>query len=135
MILWCIELSRRLENTGIKNEMMPRFVDDITLCPKIIPPGWKYNKGSLIYLEDCVEEDKCESGDKRTMNIIKEIADEIFDNIKVTFDIPSNYCDKKIPILDLKAGLDEDGLVKFEFYRKPVTNNMVMLKDSAYSVQ
>ena len=41
MILWCSELSRRLEKASIQNDMLPRFVDDITMCPTVIPPGWK----------------------------------------------------------------------------------------------
>ena len=48
-------------------------------------------------------------GDVRTMNIIKDIADEICENIKVTYDVPSNYSDKKVPFLDLKTGIDNAG--------------------------
>ena len=52
------------------------------------------------------------------MEIIKEIANGICKNIEVTYDIPSNYDDRKIPILDLKAGINADNKVEFSFYKK-----------------
>ena len=39
MILWCIELSEKMVKTGVKNELLPRFVDDITMLPSVIKPG------------------------------------------------------------------------------------------------
>ena len=56
--------------------------------------------------------------DDRTMRIIKDIADSISDNIKVTYDIPSNHDDRKVPILDLKAGFNSIGEIEFIFYKK-----------------
>ena len=67
MIIWCVELSTRLEKIGIENKMMPRFVDDITLCPKIIPPGCKYRNGALSLFKECLQEDEREKYDIRIM--------------------------------------------------------------------
>ena len=113
MILWCCELARRLENVGVENSMMPRFVDDITLVPSVVPPGWKINSaGKLEFIEEFVEEDSKIPEDKRTMDIVKNIADNISENIKVTYDIPSNHDDHRVPILDLKAGVNKEGKIE-----------------------
>ena len=72
--------------------------------------------------------------DKRTMVIIEEIANNIDENLKVTYDIPSNYEDLKVPILDVKAGLNEKNEIEYEFYKKPIANNLVTMKSSALSM-
>ena len=90
MIIWCSELTEILENAGVKNDMIPRFVDDITLVPTIVPPGWKIRGGRLEFFEDSVIDDDRIPGDIRTMEVIKEIADNISDNLQVTYDFPSN---------------------------------------------
>ena len=99
MIKWIKELSLRLEKLGIKNQFIPRYVDDISMCPNVIPPGWKFRNGKLLFDESEVNKDKEIHDDKRTMEIIKEVADEICENIEVTYDVPSNHHDKKVPIL------------------------------------
>ena len=60
------------------------------MIQQIIPEGMRLINGKIIFKEDKVDEDKLVPGDKRTMKIIKEIADSIDDDITVTFDTPSN---------------------------------------------
>ena len=111
------------------------FVDDMTLLPTVIPAGWKLVNGELIFDENLVEDDMKIEDDVRTMNIIKEIANDISKEIKVTYDAPSNYADKRVPILDLKAGIDANNKIEFVFYKKPVTTKLVTLKSSAHSIK
>ena len=106
MILWCQELSNQLEKIGITNDLIPRYVDDITLLPTVVPPGWILASNKLEFVEHLVEEDMKVEDDLRTMTIIQQIANNISDNIQVTFDVPSNYSDGKISILDTKVGLN-----------------------------
>ena len=90
MILWCEDLSERLVKAEILNDLMPRFVDDITLLPEVIDPGMKLVDGKLEYFEDCVDEDEKVDDDRRTMNIISDIANNICEDIQVTYNVPSN---------------------------------------------
>ena len=101
------------------------------MLPTVIPPGFRLEKDSLVFNEKHVPEDAKLKDDKRTMEIITELANNISENIEVTYDIPSNYEDGKIPILDVKAGINEENKIEFTFYRKPVTNPLVTLKSSA----
>ena len=89
-LIWCGELKKKLSHAGIVNKVLNRFVDDLTMIQQIIPEGMRLINGKIIFKEDKVDEDKLVPGDKRTMMIIKEIADSIDDDITVTFDTPSN---------------------------------------------
>ena len=53
--------------------------------------------------------------------------------ISFTYDVPSNYEPKKVPILDLNVYLNEDGYIMNEFYEKPTNNHLVILASSAIS--
>lgn len=78
------------------------------MIQQIIPEGMRLINGKIIFKEDKVDEDKLVPGDKRTMKIIKEIADSIDDDITVTFDTPSNYSDGNVPILDIKTHINSE---------------------------
>ena len=41
MLIWC----KKLEELGIENAMRVRFVDDITLLPKVLEPGVELKDG------------------------------------------------------------------------------------------
>ena len=135
MILWCKELAERLIKAGISNQIIPRFVDDITMLPTVIPPGSRLINGKLEHLEEHVFSDIQIEGDKRTMELIKSIADDISESIEVTYDIPSNYTDHKIPVLDLKVGINSESKIEYIFYKKPVANKLVTLKTAASSMK
>ena len=87
-----------------------------------------------MYKKECVEIDSNTEDDKITMVIIEDIANNIDENLKVTYDIPSNYEDLKVPILDVKAGLNDKNEIEYEFYKKPIANNLVTMKSSALSM-
>ena len=63
---------------------------------------------------------------------MKTLADDISPNIKVTYDIPSNNQDNKVPILDLKAGINSDGKIEYIFFKKSVASNLVTLRSAAF---
>ena len=131
MIFWCKKLSEKLENIGIKNDLLPRFVDDITMLPTVVPPGVRFEDEKLVLHEKYINDDEKVDEDNRTMNVIQKVANSISENIEVTYDVPSNYDDGKIPILDVKAGLNPQNKIEFQFYKKPMTNPLVTLKSSA----
>ena len=47
---------------------------------------------------------------------------------KFTFDHPSNHEDKRMPVLDLKVHMDEEGFILHEFYEKPTKNHNYFAK-------
>ena len=54
-----------------------------------------------------VESDILIAGDKRTMEIIQSRANDIDAIIQASYAIPSNHSDNMVPILDVKAKVDE----------------------------
>ena len=135
MIIWCKKFSNKLKEIGISNDLLSRYVDDMTVLPTVIPPGVRLEEGKLNMHEDLVEVDSKINDEKRTMDIVENIANSINTNIQVTYDIPSNYHDKMIPILDVKAGLTEYNEIKFKFYKKPIASDIVTMKSSALQMK
>ena len=74
------------------------------------------------------------SDDERTAQIYTEIANDVIPGINMEFDIPSKNCDKKLPILDMKVWMNEDGNILFEHYEKPTASKNILHAKSAQSV-
>ena len=91
--------------------------------------------GNLEHLEELVETDKNTPGDKRTMDNIKEVANNICTELEVTYDVESNYSDIMVPILDMKVRINENNKIAYHFYQKPMKNKSVITKTSAFSHQ
>ena len=67
------------------------------------------------------------------MEIIGKVANDIDPMIKMTIDFPSNYADKKVPMLDIKVWKEEQ-IIYYQFYEKPTKNRFVISKDSAMPI-
>jgi hypothetical protein len=67
------------------------------------------------------------------MEIIVEVAQSIDGMIKFTYDIPENYKEGKLPVLDVTVNINklEGNRIDFEFYQKPTRNKRVILEDAA----
>ena len=87
----------------------------------------------LTWSEKKLEEDNlaevCE--DKRTMDLVAEIANTLMAGFWFTTDVPSQYVSGKVPMLDLAVWLDKGAqdstqddkrkfdIVRHTFYQKP----------------
>jgi len=120
---------------GIKLEMYKCYVDDENTIMRSLPMGTRFEDGELVIKNEEIDADRQKPDDERNMKVLKDVADSVEPMIKTTVDFPSNYDDKKMPILDLKVWTEEreDGGkdVQFEFYRKPFASRVVMLASSA----
>ena len=81
---------------------------------------------------DKVEDDSRSPADKRTAELMKEVANSICENTTMEVDYPSNNADGWLPVLDNKMRI-EDGKVDWKFYRKPVDSKFFILSRSALS--
>ena len=122
MVWWDKQLKEKLANNNIIPLLYSRYVDDIDLVVKPIP-----------------QENEDEK-DKAMMNKIKEIANTIHPNIKVTVDYPSAHHNRRLPVLDTEQWIEEvnvDGIIKPQIlhshYIKPMSNRQLIHKDSALS--
>ena len=74
--------------------------------------------------------------DKRTMELIKDVANSIEDMIQMTIDVPSSYMDGKVPMLDTKVWLnnEDNNKIYYKFHQKEMRNRLVILKKSALTM-
>ena len=129
MIWWDQQLKLRLGNLGLLVAMYKRYVDDINIAAREVPLGTRYIDGELILDEDAIEIDRSVPGDKRTMEIIKCVGNDIHPSIQLEVDCPSNYDDGKLPILDLKvwiAIVNGCSWMVHEFYSKDISSKAVV---------
>ena len=89
--------------------MYKRYVDDINLIVEV----------------------KNETEEKELWREIRSTGDNIHESIQLEADFPTNYPDKKVPILDIKVWVDTNGKVLHEYYCKPVSSKSVIDAQSA----
>ena len=111
--------------------MLEVFVDDLNGVFDATEPGLVFTDGKLEVDPKKIYEDETTPSDKRTMNLVKGIANDIEPMIKLTIDVPSNYEDGKVPMLDTKVWMGCDGQLNYVCYQKPMRNRRIILKSSA----
>ena len=117
---WDQEVLTGIEREGMNNIMYDRYKDDVN------------------YIVEVRGEDDVEGLlQRRTVNKMKNIAEEIDDNLKVTVDAPFNHEDEKQPMLDVKIwiGKSKDGITKVlhQHYIKEVSSRALINANSAHS--
>ena len=118
----------------IENPLLKIFVDDVNGVFSTIEKGTQYIDGHLRFNAQKAKEDENKSDDEVTMNVIKDIANEIDDMIDMTVDVPSNYASKRVPMLDLEVWIDENSNeINYAFYEKVTKCPYVISKNSAMS--
>ena len=121
MDYWDSHYTNLLRERNILPKLYKRYKDDINLVLKI--PSYDNTKG------------RCEI-ELNTLENIMTIANEIHPSIRVTGDIPSNYPDDRLPILDLKVWIGEVGndtyKVVTSHYMKDVSTRAVINERSSH---
>ena len=133
MIWWCSKFKGKLQEVKLINDLLKIYIDDVNGVYKTVRAGTQYINGKLEYNKEKEEEDENMPDDERTMKVVKDIANSIDPMIQMTIDVPSKHEDHKVPMLDVKAWLDENNgnEIFYLFYEKPTKNRYVISKDSA----
>ena len=116
---------KKLREIGIDPILYKRYVDDIVII--------------VMKIGDAEEEGRA---DERTIEKIREVGESIHRSIKLTKEVPSEKEDKKLPVLDLKAWIEEveEGESKkykvlHEFYMKEVSSRALIHREAALSLK
>ena len=112
-----------------------RYVDDSNQIAVVPPPGTKYDRDrqKVVIDEQQREQDLQIPEDQRLSKILLEIANNILTGISMKADWPTKNEDKKLPILDMKVWVNEDGYIIYQHYEKPVCSKTVLHSQSAHS--
>ena len=111
MMDWDKRFLEKLEANNIIVRMYGRYVDDETIIAQ--------------------KDDNEDYND--FINRIVTIANSIEEGIVMEVDICENHSDNKIPILDMKCWIDENGNALYQHYEKPVSTKLVISSRSAHS--
>ena len=132
---WDRKMIQKLENLNWPALMIKRYVDDLNALLRALRPGVRYNamEDKLELIEEMIELDNEKEKDAITMEVFKDIANTVDEDIEVEADFPSNHVDKYMPILDMKMAMDDNNKVKHKFYKKPMANKYTMMANSAVS--
>ena len=140
---WDRQLLAKFEELGIRVKLYKRYIDDMTICLKVLVLGMKFVEGKLEYNQEKEDEDKDLPEDKRTFKLLQEIGNSIHPSIQLEIDVASNHEDKKVPILDLKMWIadidrtDGTGKIKkilYQHYIKDIANKYVIHREAAMSI-
>ena len=110
MMNWDRRFLKAVKDAGLVIMMYGRYVDDINQIAKLngMTPAELIKK-------------------------LQDIANSIEPGIEMEIDICENHDDKKIPMLDMKCWLDENGNAVYQHYEKPVSTKMIISSRSAHS--
>ena len=124
--------------------MNQRYVDDINIAAKATVPGLRYVEGKIIMDTTKVVEDEKRAPDERTMELIRQVGDDIHPLIKLEVDYLLKHPDKKLPILDLKVWVEQRereiqgsnqmvSVIVYEFYAKEIASKALINARSTMS--
>ena len=111
--------------------MMQYYVDDGDYITDPLPPGTRLIGDKFVVMEEHVEEDMEKPDDERTAKLITELGNSIFKFIRLTSDYPSAHPSGYMPILDIKTNIQDDGKVSYVFFKKSVSNPLLLRANSA----
>ena len=90
-----------------------------------IEAGWVYGLKERKFIFNPDHEYTAMAPDLRTMNILKDISNQLDPNIQMTIDVPSVHSNGRLPVLDLEVFLIENK-IEFSFYKKPMSSPFVI---------
>ena len=125
MTWWDKKVKTLIIEIGYKIYMYKRYVDDINVILS------KENEDEVE-----ISNNNIELGDMKIMNDVKSIGNRIHQSIKLEIDYPSAHEDKKLPILDVKVWLVNEGgrqKIMHEYYCKEVRTKALINARSALS--
>ena len=136
MLDWDKKLLEKLNHLKIKPEVYTRFKDDIEIVTESLEQGSKLTEDGKIEVDEdkkILDEEK--SDNKITMEIIQQVANSVNPMIQLTVETPCNFENGMLPVLDIKARINEIEMnrIDFEYYEKPTKNLRVVLASSALS--
>ena len=139
MVWWDKQVLQKLRGLDMEPGLYKRYVDDVNLAIDQVEEGTTYEDGTLV--QNINGEDRDIEPDARTFDVVRSAGNEIHRSIQMTRDVPSNYTDRKVPILDLKCWKGEvvvDGnenhIIFHEFYMKEVSSKSVISREAALAI-
>ena len=132
MIWWDSKFLILLESAKLTVRLYKRYVDDGNLKLKALLPGasWDSSTKSIVYSNAFDNREP----DRRTAEVVKQIADSVTGMLVWTADYPSANNNRRLPILDIETWCEETAQgtrTCYSFYTKPMANPVAIPQRSA----
>ena len=112
-------------------------MDDQSSVQKPTPVGAKYiqNENKIVIDKEQEQKDKQLKNDRRTANLMVEIANSIDPSIKMEASVPSDFPNEKLPLLNSQVWIEKDNdncpQIRYEHFEKPMASSLEIQNDSA----
>ena len=135
MLWWARQFMKKLKEAtneicNHKLYFLKYYVDDGNLALEAFPLGARFIDGKVVIIDELIENDKSIPMDKRTADIILEIANSVTNTIKLTIDYPTNNSSGWMPILDIQVRI-VNNRIEYKFYKKSMSNKLKSMERSA----
>ena len=134
MAKWDKLYLEKVKRAGIRMLLYERYVDDSNQIAVAPPKGYRYDREEkkMVKSQERDVDSENEGDDERMTRALVEIANDVMGCIKMEADMPSKNRDGKLPILDMKVWMNDEGEVMFQHYEKPMSSKAVLHGESAH---
>ena len=114
---------------GLIVQLFCRYIDDIRLYLRPLLPGYKWTNNGWVFTQD--PDDR--SPETRTVDELNKSLNDTWSFLEFTTEQETQFNDAYLPTLDFATKVEESGYVKYKFYNKPMTSNLVLQNGTALS--
>ena len=108
---------------GLVCRLFVRYIDDIRIYTHIIKPGWYWTELGWIF-DDKTPDDR--DPVTRTLQELNKSFDSVINFLNFTTESEHEFETGYLPTLDMETKVDDRGMIKYRFFRKPTCNNIVI---------
>ena len=138
---WGEKYSMILWRSSIHCYLTPKnYVDDVRQGTDHIEKGKRYDEkeDAIVYREEWRIEDERENLTdlKRIGNVCLTAMNSVAEDLEFTVETEEDFANKRLQTLDFKAWFDvQEGIVKHDFFEKPMRPPLVVMERSAMDIQ
>ena len=114
---------------GLVVQLFCRYVDDIRLYLRPLLPGYRWTSKGWQYTQEADNRTPV----RRTLEELNKALNDCWTFLEFTTEQEGEFSDDFLPTLDFATQVQENGYIKYKFFRKPMSSNMVLQKGTALS--
>ena len=130
MCVWDMKWGLLQSLWGLSLQIFFRYVDDLRMYMKPIKKGWRWVQDMWKYCED---DDDTRSPEERTIEEVGKCLNSTWEFLSFTTEGERDFNKLMLPTLDFETRVEGDGYITYQFYSKPMRNNLVLEYGTALS--
>ena len=138
---WGEEYMKVLEEAKLIFTLFKIYVDDVRQVSTVLREGTRFDMVSrrMIWKEEFAKEDEekrkdGESLDARMVRVLLPVMNSINTDLEFTTELREDFQDRKLPTLDCKLWLEEDGSLNHTYFEKDMRSQLVIPEKSAMAM-